>query len=295
MHRIRWDDLQIVKAVAECGSASAAATALGVNHATILRRVSAFEKAQGVRLFERHATGYRATAAGRALLQATRVMHATVEDIQRSLLGQDERLSGSVRLTTTDTIIAAGLGQHLQKFQAKHPDIIVHLTITNRRLDIARLDAEVSVRPSQNPPEALVGRRVCGLAFAVYTATGDRPRSMKDIVRWIGIDNELRNSPVDGWSNDHIPMERIVMRADSFAAIRELVRTGAGAAVLPCCLGDQCPDLCRIGDPIHELDTGLWVLTHRDLKSAAKVSALSDFLAKALRGDRRLMEGQRRT
>ena len=53
MHNIRWDDLQYVLAVAEHGSLSAAARALGVNHATVLRRITAFEEDIGLALFDR--------------------------------------------------------------------------------------------------------------------------------------------------------------------------------------------------------------------------------------------------
>ena len=41
MHRENWDDLRFMLAVADNGSVSAAARVLGVNHATVLRRISA--------------------------------------------------------------------------------------------------------------------------------------------------------------------------------------------------------------------------------------------------------------
>ncbi len=59
MHKIRWDDLQFVHAVARHGALSAAARELGVNHATVLRRITALEAAQGVTLFDRPPGGYR--------------------------------------------------------------------------------------------------------------------------------------------------------------------------------------------------------------------------------------------
>ena len=43
MHSENWDDLRFVLAVAETGTVSGAARLLGVNHATVLRRVAAFE------------------------------------------------------------------------------------------------------------------------------------------------------------------------------------------------------------------------------------------------------------
>lgn len=57
MTGFEWDDLQYVLAVASAVSLAGAARALGVNHTTALRRVTAFEKRLGLRLFERLTTG----------------------------------------------------------------------------------------------------------------------------------------------------------------------------------------------------------------------------------------------
>jgi DNA-binding transcriptional LysR family regulator len=83
MHRIDWDDLRYVLAVAEHGSLAAGARALGVNHTTVLRRINAFESAQAVRLFERLPTGYALTAGGEELLAAARQMGDVAAMLQR--------------------------------------------------------------------------------------------------------------------------------------------------------------------------------------------------------------------
>ena len=57
MHNDNWDDLKFVLSVAETGSVSGAARRLGVNHATVLRRISAFEDAHGAEVFERSQQG----------------------------------------------------------------------------------------------------------------------------------------------------------------------------------------------------------------------------------------------
>ena len=64
MPGLNWDNLRYVLAVANAGSLASAARLLGVNHTTVLRRVSAFEKRLGQRLFERLPTGYVLTAGG---------------------------------------------------------------------------------------------------------------------------------------------------------------------------------------------------------------------------------------
>jgi DNA-binding transcriptional LysR family regulator len=61
------------------------------------------------------------------------------------------------------------------------------------------------------------------------------------------------------------------------------VRDGIGLAVLPCYLGDADPRLERIGEPISELATDLWLLTHPDLRRVARIRALMDFVAQSVK------------
>jgi DNA-binding transcriptional LysR family regulator len=105
MHKFNWDDLQIILAVARTGSASHAAASVGINHATVLRRIDAFENGHNVTLFDRHPSGMRPTPASETLLAAARAIdHATIE-IRRTFLGQRLKLSGPIRLTATDSIV----------------------------------------------------------------------------------------------------------------------------------------------------------------------------------------------
>ena len=76
MQRMDWDDVRFVLAVAREGSLAGAARALGVNHATVLRRVGGFEDRLGVTIFERTARGYRVAPRRARVLAAMREMEA---------------------------------------------------------------------------------------------------------------------------------------------------------------------------------------------------------------------------
>ena len=201
---------------------------------------------------------------------------------------------GTVTLTTTDSIAGSIVIEKLSEFRKLHPDIAVNLIMTNVRLDLTALDADISVRPSRNPPERLIGRRASGLAFGVYCLHTSRRKPSSDLGRidkWIGISGELENSPVGDWLDKTVPKSAIVARANSFMVLRDMILSGLGAAVLPCCLGDSSNGLHCVTGPIPELETSLWVLTHPDLKKSARLSALSDFLVRTLRAERALLEG----
>ena len=297
MHKLNWNDIQIIQYVAERCSATAAAAALGVNHATILRRINAFEENHGVKLFERHRTGYRPTPAGKALLKSAQQISSSVDDIQREILGQDTRLTGGIRLTTTDSIALSCLPRYITEFAALYPDIEVELVMTNLQLDLSKMDADISIRPSRNPPEQLIGRKACNLAFAAYSASSGKQQNqeldLEDLTDVLDVSQALKNSPVGKWMSESLPQANFVARADSFPALRELAASGLGTAIIPCCLGDPDPRLKRLTSPIQELETSIRVLTHPQLKSSASISALSNFLAKALRYDRDLLEGNK--
>jgi hypothetical protein len=61
--------------------------------------------------------------------------------------------------------------------------------------------------------------------------------------------------------------------------------------VLPCFIGNGRPDLMRISEPIAELDVGLWILTHPDLRHSARVRAFTDYVGGELIKLRKVLEG----
>lgn len=294
-HRVSWDDLRYALAVADGGSVAAAARRLGVNHTTVLRRIQAFEKSQKIRLFDRLPTGYTLTAAGEQLVAAARNIDDMVVGLERRISGQDLKLEGILRMTTTDTLMASVLPRHLASFRMKHPRITIELALTNTRLNLTKRDADVAIRPAKEPPSPLIGRRIADVAFAIYGAgqyLADRPgKKLRDYV-WLAGDELLANSPVAGWMRKHVPDAKIAFRADSFVALGQAVEAGLGVAALPCCLADRNKMLKRIQDPVAEMSTGLWLLTHRDLSDAARIRAFMDHMHDALTGDIASLEGR---
>jgi DNA-binding transcriptional LysR family regulator len=290
-----WDDLRYVLAVASAGSLAGAARNLGVNHTTVLRRVSAFEKRLGLRLFERLPTGYVLTAGGEELIAAARHIDDTVTRLGRKLAGQDLRLSGIVRVTTTDTLMGSILPEILAEFRAAHPGIEIEVALSNLMLNLSKRDADVAIRPAKDPPETLVGRRVGKIAFAVYgsqryLATHQRTNDLA-AHRWVGPDDSLAATSVAQWMRSELPESEVTLRADSLWALCRAAQAGLGLAALPCYLGDASPDLVCVHRPIAAMETALWILTHADLRHTARIRAFTEFAANAFGRRRALLEG----
>ncbi|MBK5569098.1 LysR family transcriptional regulator [Ensifer sp. SSB1] len=298
-HRIDWEDLRFVLAVAEANSLAAAARALGVNHTTVLRRVGSFEQRLGVRLFDRLPSGYTLTAGGEELLAVARRMAETVTELERRLTGQDLRLEGSLRITTTDTLMASILPSILAAFRQRHPGVLLEVSTSNALANLSHRDADVAIRPAVDSPDALVGRRIANVAFAVYAAPSylqERGLGSSDKIdfageRWIGLGDALASTSVSRWMRATLSAPA-VLRCDSLVTAREAAAAGIGLTALPCYLGDTTPGLVRIGSPVAAMTRELWLLTHEDLRRTARVSAFTEFAGQALAKHRPLFEGR---
>jgi DNA-binding transcriptional LysR family regulator len=294
MARLEWDDLRYVLAVAREGSLAGAARSLGVNHTTVLRRVGTFEKQLGLRLFERLPTGYVLTAGGEELIAAAGHIDETVTALERRLAGQDLRLTGTVRVTTTDTLMGSILPEILAEFRESHPGIQVEIAVSNLMFNLTKRDADVAIRPAKAPPQTLVGRRVAKIAFAIYGSPGyleKHKTSELNKHHWVGPDDSLADTAVARWMGAQLPDSEITLRADSLLALRQAAQAGLGLAALPCYLGDTAPGLVCVHRPIAEMETALWILTHEDLRHTGRIRAFTEFAAKAFGRRRSLLEG----
>ena len=293
---MNWDDLRVVLAVARAGSLSGAARSLRVTHSTVFRRLTAIEKRLGVRLFERFRDGYSATPAGETAASFAARFADDFVALERRLSGQDLRPSGTVRITTTDTICAM-LMRHVLALRAAYPQIHLEITITNAMANLTRREADVAIRPTAEPPETLVGRRIATIAHAIYGSRAwlaRRGRSDRSGDEWVGLDDALATTVIGRWMNGNVQDARIALRVDALPALRDAARASMGLALLPCYLGDEDDQLRRVRPAaIPEARSALWLLTHGDLKRTARIRAVMDFLATALGSERALLEGRR--
>ncbi len=277
MHRDNWDDLRFVLAVADTGSVSAAGRALGVNHATVLRRVSAFEDRHGVSVFDRTATGYTVPRDRARLIESVREVEAAHLAVARMVAGVREPLAGAVRVTSTDTFCLSVLPGALRQLRLEAPELRIDLLCSNAHADLSRIEAEIAVRPAADLPEDLVGEAVAELGFAAYAPITD-PHTP----HWLGLSGPLMRSKAADWIKAEVAPKDISGAADSFVILREMAATGQGRAVLPCILGDGDARLVRQRAHFPDLTVPLWVASHVDLSDAPRLATVRARLGKAL-------------
>ena len=289
-----WDNLRIFLALARQKSVRGAATALGVSHSTVSRRIDAFEQDLGVRLFERLPQGYVMTPFGEDMMQTTRRLEDAVNGLERRVLGQDSRLRGDLRVTMPDLLAAKLLMPDLVAFGESYPDINLEVAISYTPFDLGRREADVAIRITREPPETLVGRKIITYARATYASEDylarHDPEHQPESVTWIGWDDRSRHPR---WVRESdFPNASVRGRLNNAMVQLAAAKAGMGLAMLPCFMGDTEPDLRRVPPGRPEPAWDIWILTHEDLRATARVRAFMDFMAEAFLRHRDLLQGR---
>lgn len=297
---IAWDDFRLVRAIAETRTLAGAAEALGVNHSTIFRRLGALEQGLGARLFERSRAGYVPTPTGEEMVRLADRMADEILAVERRITGQDLRPSGELRVTTNDTLLIHLLTPVFASFRAAYPEIRLDVVISNQALNLTKRDADVAVRANDRPGDTLVGRRIASMAWAVFGRPDLLPEDGIDPGNlrrhpWIGFSDEMMSIKAARWLRERVGEDRVVYRVNSVLGLAEAAAAGVGLTILPCFIGGATPGLVRLAPPDRELDSGLWLLTHPDIKTTARVRTFMDHAGRELSRLRPWIEGQATT
>ncbi|RXF74436.1 LysR family transcriptional regulator [Hansschlegelia zhihuaiae] len=291
---LAWDDFRLVKAIAERRSLAGAADILGVNASTVFRRLGALEDRLGARLFERGRAGYGLTTAGDEMAAIADRMSDDIVSFERRVLGQDLAPTGELRVTTNDSLLIHALTDVFAGFRRAYPDITLDVVVGNAVLNLSKRDADIALRVTSAPPETLVGRRLASIYWAVY---GLAPLRAVDSVEaldhlpWIGPGDMLGH--LQRWLRDQVGEHKMVYRLNTVLGMAEAIAAGIGVGPLPCYIASRFPGLVRLYDPPGQQPPGLWILTHPDLRSSARIRAFMDHVGQELARRRPCFEGVR--
>jgi DNA-binding transcriptional LysR family regulator len=295
---LAWDDFRLIKAIADHDGLTGAAAALNVNHSTVFRRLGQIEEQLGLPLFERRKTGYVATVAGAEMAALAGRMEEDVTAFGRRLAGRDVAPSGEVRVTTTDTLYLNVLLPIFAAFRLANPAIRLDVVIGNQTLNLSRRDADVAIRASDTPGETLVGRRLATLTWAIYGRAQDglnadesADSSLLFQRDWVTLGDQLGYVKAARYVRDRVAPEKIALKSSAVLGMTEAVEQGLGIGPLPCFIADQRPGLIRLMPPDPDFSTGLWILTHPDIRNAPRVRAFMEFVGGELAKKRGLIEG----
>lgn len=298
MDGLEWNDLRLILAIGRTGSLSGAATELKNDHSTIFRKLKAIEKRTGVRFFERRNGHYEITKAGEAALGVAESFELDVLGLERKLVGRDARLEGNIRVSAAEGPAATFLPNVLARFQRRHPRVTLELISEFGHSDLNRRETDIALRITKSPPDSSVGRYICDFAFCSYASPAylDRAgsRSLADH-DWVTFEPTKRWFVPTVFSSEKALDDRTVMSTNSVQSAVAAAKAGVGALTMSAFLVERDAELIKIAGPYEEMTLQLWVLTHSDLRETARVTALMDHIARELRNDRALFEGNERS
>lgn len=279
-------DLDVVLALARGGTLATAGERLGVDASTVFRSLQRIERGLGRPLFERTRSGYLANELASQLAGHAEQLESALEAARACVEAAPAQVSGSVRITTTDTILHGLVAPALKTLQAQHPLLSYELHTGNELASLTRRDADIAVRATKRPPQHLVGRRVGPIRVALYAATKGGVRAFAEVeagkADWIAPDDALPEHPSVLWRKRHFPKVAPRYRVNSILSVLELVALGLGVGILPLFLAAGRRDVVRLTEPLDEAETDLWLLTHPEARHLRRVGAVYAHLAEAM-------------
>jgi DNA-binding transcriptional LysR family regulator len=287
--RLNWSDFQTVLAVARHGSVARAFEPLGMTHSTLLRKLDLIESRLNTKVFNRGRPRYTLTAAGHEIERAAREFEPLAIGAEMRASGADLRPSGEVRVSVSSIVIDHLLPSVLAQFRSSFPDVQIELISTREHVNLRRREADIAIRIADTVPDWLVGRRLADLQFKIFTRRSGRGKlplqNIADLFRqrrWIGFERDSHHLKFDRWLAVHVPAEQVVLRVDNFSHAANMARAGIGIALLPAFVEATIPDLQPLTTSIVDLKTPLWLVTHPELKDAARIQVLMRAFGPAL-------------
>lgn len=279
-----WDDLRHFAVLSRERSLSGAARRLGVDHATVARRVAALEAALGLKLVDRRPRSYGLSPDGERLAALAMRMQEEAYAVERLARAARPDPTGEVVVSAPPTIANMLIAPRLAVLRAHHPGIRLCLIGEKRTASLSHRDADLAVRLSRPTEERLVARRIGAFAFALYASPDCLASAREAELGFIAYDSSLEEAPQQRWLYAIAGQRPIVLRTNDLEGQRIAARAGLGIAALPTFLGDDDPGLRRLDLDAKPLVREVWLCVHADLQQAPAVRAVMEFLAECFKG-----------
>jgi DNA-binding transcriptional LysR family regulator len=229
--------------VATHGGFGKASRATGQAKATLSRRVRELEESLGVRLIERGSRTLRLTDEGAVLHARTESRFGEIAEALKDVKSGLGRPSGRLRVSVPLMFAHVTLGPLAAAFAAAFPDVILEVTTEDKFVDLIADDVDVVIRANPKPDSELVGRCFLRNRMVLVAPVGRVPPprhsdrqarvAIPAVMRTGGTENEVWTvtDPQDG--DERVFFPKAVLKLSSPLSVRDAVRAGAGAGLVP--------------------------------------------------------------
>jgi len=288
-----WDHLRVFLAIARENQILAAARRLGLNHATVARRLDALEEALGAPLFDRSPGGSNLTQAGEKLLP-------TVERIESELLGVADAtravgaaIAGTVRIGAPDGLGNLVLAAELGGFAVAHPGLRIELVPLPRVFSLSRREADLAITLDPPTEGRLTVSRLGDYTLGVYAARdyiekfGAPPTvdALAEHVLVCGVEDYAYASALD-YTRELEKSAGHIFRCAGVVGQVEAVKAGVGLGVLHDFAVRPEAKLVRLLPEIG-FRRSYYLMSHPETRALARIAAIHAFLVDLFRARRR--------
>jgi DNA-binding transcriptional LysR family regulator len=287
-----WSDYAVALAIHEEGSHERAARALNSSQPTVSRRFRALEARLGGPLFQRSGGVLNPTALGELVLARARSMREDAADIERAAGAEQDRISGQVRIASSEGVGADWLPRALAPLLAQHPDLEIELKLDLTTANIAAGDADIALRwRGPGDQQSLIARKATSVGAGLYAATAyldraGRPRTVEELRSHEAVDWSLGSLFV--WPGGEAPIqpERTRISMTSPAAYLAALSSGLGIGVTTHRLARAAWLGLERVLPDYDIRLDLWLVGHEGLRANRAHGAVFDYLAGAVQADK---------
>ncbi|MFT5487579.1 MAG: DNA-binding transcriptional LysR family regulator [Paracoccaceae bacterium] len=178
--------MSIFARVAETGSFSATARALGVSNSVVSKYISGLEEKLGVTLIQRNTRHLALTDIGRGYLERCQRIISDVEEADRAASNQHAKPQGTLRINSALSFGLRHLGPVISQYAQACPEVTVDITLDDRRVDILEEAYDLAIRVGELEDSSMIARkfasvrRVCA-ASPAYIARCGAPQHPDDL------------------------------------------------------------------------------------------------------------------
>lgn len=287
-----WDHLRVFLAVARAGQMLAAARQLGLDHATVGRRIGALEASLGARLIERRTTGSALTPEGERLLAHAERIETELLQAQSALGNADLALSGTVRIGAPDGFGIYFLAPRLGALAERHPGLTVQLAPLPMSFSLPKREVDIAVTLRRPREGRLIARKLTDYSLGVYASADYLARTGpidhltaltgQTLVTYVA---DLVYSPALDYFEVFQGVAARRIECASVVGQMEAVRAGAGVGILHDYAAKRHPELVKLLPELSFLRS-YWLVAHADVHDLRRVREVEAFIAAAVRAER---------
>ncbi len=284
-----WTLIRSFLAALDHGSLLAAARATHVSQPTIGRHIAQLETQLDVVLFERTGRGLLPTHMAERLADSARTMEAGANQLLRSASAETQSVSGTVRITASQTVACVLLPGVLAQMRLVLPDIQVEVLASDAVSNLLRREADIALRMARPDQSSLVAKRigevaVCACAHNDYLRRRGIPKQMQDLLNHELIGDDQNDQIIRGFAAFGYPVgkEQFALRTDDSMTYWRAVQVGLGIGFIADFMVRTDNQVVPLLPMMKIPPLPIWLTVHREIRTNQRIRAVYDFLAKAI-------------